>query len=390
MKNKPTFMILHASSGSGHTRAAEALVKECENRSDIGTVSKVDALEYTNTLFRDFYAKLYEQMVTRTPDLWRLWYETSNEPWKTDRMRLMLDKLNLQGLAKLIKEQNPDMAICTHFLPAELISDMIDKGEINTRLVIVVTDFYVHAMWLSSVFNRYFVTHNESAVHLQALGFPADRVTVSGIPIDSVFGVSYDRASLCKQYGLNENLPTVLLSAGTFGMESAAAVADALLKLVTPVQVVILCGRNEKLRQRLTDFAVSVNQPFPHFHIEGYTTCMHEWMALADLFIGKPGGLTTAECMASGLPMVIYQPIPGQEEHNSDHLLENGVAIKCSELLTLSYKLDELFNNPDRLQNMREKAKHLGAPRAAQTVIDTLVKHMNDQPSNVHPGFHKR
>jgi processive 1,2-diacylglycerol beta-glucosyltransferase len=381
--NKPKIMVLHASSGSGHTRAAQALVQECQIHPQIGSVLNVDTLEYTNPLFRDFYAKLYEQMVTRTPDLWRIWYETSNEPWKTDRMRLMLDKINLQDLVKLIQHEQPDITLCTHFLPAEIISSIIKDGKIKTRLAITVTDFYVHAMWLSRVFHRYFVAHEESREHLRALGFPHDRITVSGIPIAPVFRLPRDKQTLRQQYDLDPSLPLILLSAGTFGMESAANTAQALTKLETPVQLVAICGRNDELRQHLQTIADQSPAPFPRFRIEGYTQVMHEWMAMADLFIGKPGGLTTAESLASQLPMVVWQPIPGQEEHNSDHLLENGAAIKCSELLTLPYKIDTLLRDPDRLAAMQRNARRISHPSASRDVIDTLLKHLNDHPQNL-------
>jgi processive 1,2-diacylglycerol beta-glucosyltransferase len=346
-------------------------------------VLNVDALAYTNNLFRDFYAGLYERIVQRTPDLWGLWYETSNEPWKTDNMRLMLDKIGLKDLVKYLQQEKPDIALCTHFLPAEIISHLLSRGELDTRLAVVVTDFYVHAMWLSKAFHHYFVAHDESRVHLNMLGFPLDRITASGIPIDPAFLDPGDPQPLRRRYGMEMQLPLILISAGTFGMESAEDVVRMLRRLQTPVQVAVICGHNADLQQRLRQFADHYQEAFPRFRIEGYTDKMHEWMAMADLLIGKPGGLTTAEAMAVGLPMVVHHPIPGQEEHNSDHLLENGAAIKCSEILTLHYKVDQVLQSPQRLPAMRTAARKLAAPRAAQRIIDKLVEQVGRFPHNM-------
>jgi len=386
--NAPKIMILHATSGSGHTRAAEALTKVGERHPGVGSVLNIDTLAYTNKIFREFYAGLYDQMITRTPDLWGMWYETSNEPWKTDRMRLMLDKINLQDLVDLIEEEKPDIALCTHFLPAEIISHIISKGKGDTRLAIVVTDFYVHAMWLSRMFHQYFVAHEESRVHLEMLGFPRERITVSGIPIDPVFTESYDPAALRASYGIRADIPLILLSAGTLGMDSAEDVVRMLKRLQTPATVVVICGNNDDLHGRLQRFVDTYQHDHPVYRIEGYTDKMHEWMAMADIFIGKPGGLTTAEAMTSGLPMAIYHPIPGQEEHNSDHLLENGAAIKCSEILTLPYKIDQLLQDGQRLSMMKISALELAFPHAAEKVMDTLVANMEQHPHNltVHTG----
>ncbi|NCC49991.1 MAG: glycosyltransferase [Spartobacteria bacterium] len=381
-------MILHATSGSGHTRAAEAVAKVAARHPRVGEVINIDALDYTNAIFREFYSGMYEQMVTRTPDLWGMWYETSNEPWKSDKMRLMLDKLNLQDLVKRITDEKPDIAVCTHFLPAEIISHIISKGLVDTRLAIVVTDFYVHAMWLSRIFHRYFVAHEESRAHLEMLGFPGERVTVSGIPIDPVFTETHDPAALRAAYGIRPDLPLILVSAGAFGLDSAEDVVRMMKRLQTKVTVAVVCGQNTELRERLQTFVDKSACDYPIYRIEGYTEAMHEWMAMADLFIGKPGGLTTAEAMTSGLPMAIYQPIPGQEEHNSDHLLEFGAAIKCSEILTLPYKVDKLLQDEPRMAAMKMSALELAFPHAAETVVDTLVDNMKLSPHNltVHTG----
>jgi processive 1,2-diacylglycerol beta-glucosyltransferase len=368
-------LILSASAGTGHVRAAEALEKVFLKQPGVGQVRNIDALRFTNRLFRDFYSKLYIQLVQKAPTILGIVYNTTDEPWKTDRMRLMLDRLNTGPLERFIKKFKPDITVCTHFLPSEIISYLISKGKLDARLSIVVTDFDVHAMWLSRTFHRYFVALEESKVHLEVLGLPGDHITVSGIPIDPAFAEPVDKDKLRREAGFDTDRPLFLISGGALGVSPAVGVLDALTRLKHPAQAVVICGKNEEMKAEMEALAARVQEANKGltFRVLGYTNEMHRWMQMSDLFIGKPGGLTTAEALACGLPMVIVAPIPGQEDRNSDHLLEKGIAIKCNEFTTLAYKIDGLLDHPEILESMRSKAKWYGRPNAAQTIVETLL-----------------
>ena len=370
-------LILSVSAGTGHTKAAEALEKVFRQQPDVGEIRNVDALRFTNKLFRDFYSKLYIRLVHKAPSILGFVYRNSDEPWKTDRMRLMLDRLNTGALERFISKFKPDITVCTHFLPAEIISYLISKDKLNAQLSIVVTDLDVHAMWLCRTFHRYFVALEESKIHLQVLGFPGDNITVSGIPIDPVFSQIGDRNTLRAEAGFDIHRPLFLVSGGALGVSPAAGVLDALARLRRPAQAIVICGKNADMQASLEKQAKAIEETVPGLNIRviGYTNEMHRWMQMADLFVGKPGGLTTAECLASGLPMVIVSPIPGQEERNSDHLLEKGIAIKCNEFTTLAYKIDALLDEPARLKTMRERALFYARPHAAETIVDSLLNH---------------
>lgn len=376
-------MILSASAGTGHLRAADALSAVCATHPRIGEVMNVDALTYTNKLFRDFYSKLYIQMVKKTPTFLGWWYDKFDEPWRTAKTRLMMNRLNTRTLVKQIHEFNPDITICTHFLPAEIISHLITEKKISTRLSIVVTDFDVHAMWLCKAFHHYFVALEESREHLKAMGFPEKRITVSGIPISPEFALAHDRAALRARHGLSMDRPVILLSAGALSVGPAEFIVRALARMKTPAQVVVICGKNEELKARVEEQVKSHRDSPVTYTILGYTNVMHEWMALSDLYLGKPGGLTTAESLAANLPMLIFQPIPGQEERNADHLLEEGAAIRCNQITTMAYKIDLLFQDPERLKSMADAARRIARPHAAQTVVDTLVDQINVSPIRV-------
>jgi processive 1,2-diacylglycerol beta-glucosyltransferase len=382
-------LILSASAGTGHVRAAEALEKVFRQQPGVGEVRNIDALRFTNKLFRDFYSRLYIHLVQKAPTVLGIVYNSTDEPWKTDRMRLMLDRLNTGPLERFIAKFKPDITVCTHFLPAEIISYLINKGKLNARLSIVVTDLDVHAMWLCRTFHRYFVALEESKIHLQVLGLPADNITVSGIPIDPAFAQIEDRAALRIEAGFDPRRPLFLISGGALGVSPAAGVLEGLSRLRHPAQAVVICGKKPELQESLEKQAREIEASVPglKFKILGYTDEMHRWMQMSDLFIGKPGGLTTAESLASGLPMVIVAPIPGQEERNSDHLLEKGIALKCNEFTTLAYKIDGLLDQPAQLHAMREKALAYSRPHAAATIVDTLLNRPVEEAAQVVPSI---
>ena len=367
---KKRVLIISTSAGTGHVRAGDALTKVFEEHPDVGEVVHSDALDFTNKLFRDFYSKLYARLVQTAPEFLGWWYKESDEPWKTDGMRLMLDRLNTGPLVKFIRQFKPHITVCTHFMPAGIISHLIAKNLLDAHLSIVVTDLDFHAMWLSRTFHRYFVAIEETRAHLEELGLPKDRITVSGIPIDPEFAVPIDRLATRVEYGLHPTRPTLLLSAGALGVGPAEFVVQRLKNLRSRTQTIVVCGRSRETREKVMQ---EVGKDHENFKVFGYTGRMPELMKISDLFIGKPGGLTTSEALACGLPMVIVSPIPGQEERNSDHLLEDGVAIKCNEMTTIPYKIDNLLNDPDRMEAMRAKAFALSRPNAARTIVETLV-----------------
>lgn len=368
---KKRVLILSASAGTGHVRAADALAKAFAEDPRVEAVENIDALRYTNKLFRDFYSKLYIRLVRSAPEVLGWLYKSSDEPWKGDEVRLRLDRLNTQPLVKFIRKFKPDITVCTHFMPTGIISHLIARHKLEAHLSVVVTDLDMHAMWLSRVFHRYFVAIDETRAHLEALGLPAERITVSGIPIDPVFAEPIDRRAVAPAYGLDPAKTTLLLSAGALGVSPTEIAVGRLMQLKHDTQTIVICGKNEDLQGRIGALVGTGN---PNFKILGYTNRMHELMKISDLFVGKPGGLTTSESLACGLPMVIIAPIPGQEERNSDHLLEDGAAVKCNEMTTIPYKIDSLLDDPARLASMRRNAQKLGRPNAARTIARTLIE----------------
>lgn len=372
---KQRVLIISASAGTGHVRCGQALEKAFRADPRTGEVVHLDALNYTSKLFRDFYSTLYEKVIRDAPQLFGWAYRASDEPWKNERVRTKLEQVNTHRLVKVIRQFDPHVTVCTHFLPVGIISHLISKRVIDPHLSIVVTDLDCHAMWLARVFDRYFVALDETKAHLEALGMPGAQITVSGIPIDPVFSAPIDRTAARASHGLHPEKLTLLLSAGALGIGPTEVIVERLLEVRHDIQAMVICGKSAELRERMERL---VGAESTRFRILGFSDRMHELMRMSDLFIGKPGGLTTAEVLACGLPMVITSPIPGQEERNSDHLLEKGVAIKCNELMTLPFKIERLLDDPAKLQSMRASALALGRPAAAANVVNTLLDERSD------------
>jgi processive 1,2-diacylglycerol beta-glucosyltransferase len=363
-------LIMSASVGTGHVRAGEALAKAFRARPEVEEVVCDDALEHTNPLYKELNSSLYAVLSEVAPDFLGWWYEQTNEPWKSDKVLRTVERLNTRPLVDFVKDFRPDGIVCTHFTPAGVLSHLIARGELDAQLGVVVTDYHFHAFWLMRAFHWYFVAHDEDRVHMTELGLPADRIRVTGIPIDPAFADPLDRGPVLEKFDLRPDRPILLVSAGALGVSPAGVIVRRLLTLGDVAQMVIVCGRNERLRAEIEELVVG--RPGT-YRVIGYTTEMRELLGVADLLLSKPGGLITSEAMACGLPMVMFDPVGGQEVRNAYVLLENGAAIKCAESTLLPYKVGRLLANPERLAQMRSNARRLGRPGSALSIARIVV-----------------
>jgi processive 1,2-diacylglycerol beta-glucosyltransferase len=367
-------LIISVSAGAGHLRAAQAVEKAFALLGAAKEVRNVDALQYTNKLFHKLYSQAYIDIVNKMPEVWGWLYDQFDKPWHNERRRLAFDKLNIRPFVNMLEQYQPDMTVCTHFLPAEVISWLIEKHRLHTLQAITITDFDVHAMWLCRHYEHYFVALDETKAHLEDLGVPPDKVTASGIPIDPVFAQKTDKVQMRLKLGLDASLTTILVSAGGFGVGPIEQLIQSLAKLQHNVQAVAVCGKNEELKDRVDELVADLPTANPvKFKSIGFTSEMDSYMSAADLVLGKTGGLTTAEALAKGLGFVIVNPIRGQEERNADHLLEEGAAIRCNNLPVLSYKIDRLLDDPVRLGALQANARRLGRPNAACDIVKKLI-----------------
>lgn len=365
--NRPV-LILSAASGAGHVRAAEALVAAFAARGE--DARHIEVLKHTNPLFRRLYSDLYVDFVNKRPELLGWMYNALDRPWQFQKRRLAMDRLSTGKLVKLIGRENPRLVVCTHFLPAEILVHLKRKKLLDVSIGVVVTDIDAHAMWLYRNIDWYFVAREETRVYLASLGIPEQTIHVTGIPIDPVFGIQKPREEIRRTLGLDPGLTTVLVSAGGFGVGPVESLIRAVQEIRHPIQLVVICGRNAQLERRLAALS-GTRHPMK---VVGFTRDMDAWMAASDILVGKAGGLTSAEALARGLVLVIVNPIPGQEERNCDHFLEDGVAIRCNNLPALAYKVDALLDNRDRFRLMRRAVTVLARPHAAAEIVSIILQ----------------
>lgn len=366
-------LVLSASAGAGHVRAADALVKEFARQGNVTDVQHWDMLKYTTKIFSHLYSKTYLDLINRAPTMLGILYEHTDKPWQNQRLRLAFEKFNAGPFLTKVEEYEPTIIACTHFTPAFLLANLVERKRLAVKPSVVITDFDVHAMWLVSQYEHYFCMNEEAKVYLSRMGIRPQRIYVSGIPVDPVFRQTKDKALTRQKLGLKEDVFTIMVSAGGFGVGPVGLIIEELMSLDHPAQIVAICGRSTDLKAQLDIIAHQHSRSKIRLHPVGFTTEMDEYMAAADILISKPGGLTTSEAMARGLPMCVMNPVPGQEERNSDHLLESGAAIRCNAIEVLTFKLKQLLDNPQRMVKMRHAALQMGRPDAAEVIVKRLL-----------------
>jgi processive 1,2-diacylglycerol beta-glucosyltransferase len=362
-------LILSVSAGAGHVRAAQALEAAAKSAEPPLAATHLDLLALVPKEFRKLYGEQYIKLVDRAPQLWSYLYTKTDRPSRDSlvgRLKRAAEKLNTRRLQSEIGRLRPDVILCTHFLPAELLSRQKAKGAPLPPLWVQVTDFDVHALWVHPHVDRYCVASEEVAFRLADRGVPRAKISVTGIPVMPQFSARLDRGECAAGLGIRPERFTVALMAGGAGVGAIDELAARLLRAADDLQVVALAGRNAELLARLRKLAKSFPQQlFPL----GFTTTVERVMSAADLVITKPGGLTVSECLARHKPMLLVSPIPGQEERNADYLLEAGAALKAVDAATLEFKLGLLLADPSRLRAMGEAAHRTARPHAARDVI---------------------
>ena len=367
-----TIAVLSVSAGAGHVRAAQALQAAAEGYQGVNLIH-IDVMDLVPKLFRKIYAETYIDIVERHPAFWGYLY-TLTDREKADapmgRLRAAIERLNTRQLDRVLRAIAPDQVICTHFLPAQLLSRELAKGTFQRPVWVQVTDFDVHALWIQPHLAGYFAASDEVAWRMIERGIPRSAIHVTGIPIMPVFGESQSRIRCAAELGVDPSTTTLLMMSGGAGVGGIERLAERLLGLDLDFQLIALAGRNDALLEQLR--MVAARYP-DRLYPMGFTRTIERVMAVADLAITKPGGLTTSECLAVGLPMLVISPIPGQEERNADYLLENGAALKACDEGALTYRVNRLLSEPGLLDRLRDNAHRLGKPGAARAVLDIVL-----------------
>lgn len=378
MKN-PHLLVLSVSAGAGHVRAAQALVATAERDYPHATITHLDVMDFVPASFRKLYADSYIKLVDKAPLLWAYLYQNTDSQPETSlvtSIRRHIERLNTRALKKEISRIAPDAIICTHFLPAELASRRISTGEVMPPIWVQVTDFDVHGLWIHPHMQGYFVASDEVAARLEARGIATEHIKVSGIPIMPQFSTALNLTLCANEVGIDPNKITILMMSGGLGVGNLANMAKALLQLPNDFQIIALAGKNQTMLEELQ--ALAARHPARLLPM-GFTNSIEKLMAISDIAITKPGGLTSSECLAMHLPMIVVSPIPGQEERNADYLLESGAAVKAVDIPALCYKVQKLTQNPAHLDVMRERMAKVAKPTAANTVLAHVLSALTNQ-----------
>lgn len=375
-------LVLTGSVGSGHTRAAQAVVESMLRSGQAEDAEVVDVLGQAWSVFRGLYRDAYISLIERAPGVVG-WLYRSSDSTKGGSLRRSIQRLALARMRGLIATERPDTIVCTHFLAAELVNGMVERGEWRGAFAVVVTDLDAHGLWAACPrADRWFVAIAETREILAGKGVPRERIVISGIPIMGAFSAQHPpREEIRLRLGLPPDHPMILVSGGGVGVSRLETTLESLLGLQAECGIALVCGKNQALRARAQAI---LNRAVPAARarcvVLGFTERMHELMHAADLSVGKPGGLTSSEALAMGLPMAVLNPVPGQEERNSDHLLEWGVAIRLNSPESIRWRVDTLLADGKRLREMREAARSRARPFAADAVVESLRRlHAGEQ-----------
>jgi processive 1,2-diacylglycerol beta-glucosyltransferase len=368
-------LIATVTAGAGHLQAAAALEEAWGQLRPRDTLQRLDVLDFTPRLYRKIYVEGYVKLVEHAPELWAHMFKQTDNPAlirKLSRFRRTLAGVTTNKFLKQLKKFRPEAVLCTHYMPLEIMGRFKAKARRHPVPVTasVVTDFEAHALWMESGVDLYCVAAEETKARLVARGAPPEAVAVTGIPVAAKFGAPVEAAQVRKRLGLRDDIPVLLVLGGGFGMGPVAQIMRELDKIERPIQVVVVCGRNEELRREL-----AIQDRRHPAHVLGFVTNMQELMAVSSLVITKPGGLTSSESLAMGKPILVLNPIPGQEAANSDFLLEHGAAAKANRVEDLPFRLDKLLGS-GRLAEMAAAAAALAKPHAASEICGQVLRRL--------------
>jgi processive 1,2-diacylglycerol beta-glucosyltransferase len=366
-------LILHASTGAGHQRAAEALGKAFAIENGNAEVAVRDILDFTSSMFRKTYGRGYLDVVRKAPELWGFMYARSDRKALSPshrKIRSIFNEINAGAFNRFCKTFDADILVCTHFMPLEILARKQRLRWRDVPLYCVVTDFAVHALWIAKNVDCYYVATEEARRQLIRKGQPADKIRITGIPVDPVFSQSDTNENARRKLNIDPATPTILLLSGGFGIGPTVDLIRSFRQAPTKCQLLVVAGANEKLRKEALAAADELTMPVKVF---GFVDTIHELMDASDIVISKPGGLTTSEVLAKGKPMLAIDPIPGQEQRNCEYLLEAGAAARLYEPEDAPDKVRSILEDPCRMQRMQQNARAIRHPNAARDIARDIL-----------------
>lgn len=357
--------ILTLSVGSGHVRAAEMIQHALADGEDDVEVQTLDAVEMGRAWFRLVYVQPYWWMLRTAPSLWRALFERRHQKQHGSTAPPWVFRHGCKGVLNRVKALNPKLVIATEIAAAETAALGRREGRFNAPILAVLTDFHAEPPWAQREIDFYCVASEDARVQLIGWGVSPNRILVCGIPIDPAFSLSYDKAELRRSLGLAHNRPVVLVMGGGMGPAPLDQIVASLEHCGQPLQVVAVAGLDREMRDRVARLRGKIAVDLRVF---GWADNITELMAASDLLITKPGGLTIAEALAMGLPMLLTHPIPGPEERHQRYLEQHAAAVTADTLMEIPRLASRLLANPQEREQMSQRAREFSRPDAAYSV----------------------
>lgn len=377
-------LIMSASTGGGHNRAAKAMKDEIEKKCIDGehiTCEIIDSLKLINTTMDKIISSGYEKSAKYTPKAWGGVYKMSdaNIVSKHEYKGNLFNTLLASKLKKLLKERKPDLIIGTHPFPMIALSTLKKKYPYRNAfnsffvppLISVLTDYTAHSTYIQDEIDYYIAGDEYVKEVLISEGVDGDKIKPYGIPVEKSFLEHREKSVVLEELGLAPDKFTVLLMGGSFGAGNIKDTLKELLEIDRDFQIIVITGRNETLKEKL-EKSLEKHDIDKNISILGFTQDMNDILSAVDIIVSKPGGLTTTECLLKELPMIIPYYIPGQEEENMDFLSNCGAALRTSKKFTISVLLKVLIDNPTRMELLKNNIKSVKKQNTAEDIANLV------------------
>lgn len=370
-------LIFYGSYGSGHLSAARSIKEYIDMNYHETETILIDCIESINKIINKVSVKAYYDITKRAPLVWKkVYYSAGNGSFS--HVSNAANKIMSVKFIKIINEYNPDLIISTHPFSSQMCAILKKKRKLSCKVATVMTDYAPHSQWLvcSDFMDYYFVAHSGMRDALCKTGIAENKVFATGIPLSNRFLLHYDKEQTLKEFGLSPQKNTILFfTNGAVGFRKSQTyeILQNLIELFPSFQVVAVAGKNAKSKKHF-DTLVENTHSQNSVKILEYTNKVPELMSVSDLVITKPGGLTTTESLASGLPIIVINPYPGQEEENAEFLEENGVAVWLKKGTDIKDFLTHLFNDKEKIKKMKINARRLAKKNSTKDICEILLK----------------
>lgn len=375
-------LIFSATFGLGHVRAANAIIEELRFKEPNTKITHLDFGTFLSKTFNTLVKNTYIELIKHTPKLWgKLYYSTSKISSGSVFQRF-LNGLGRKEFVKFIGDLQPDLVICTYPTVAGVLAQQRLNGVLDVPLVTVVTDYAVHSQWIHAGVDLYIVGCKRVYDGLVARGINPSSIRITGIPVSSKFEGKLDQQDMLKKLGLRPSLPTVLVMGGAYGVLGGARwICKTLSEMSLPVQSIVVCGQDKKLFKDLDPLIVDNKNPIVRY---GFVKNVHELMSAADFIITKAGGLTVSEALTKRVPLLIFRPIPGQEEENSIYIESIGAGRVAKNEEELEKIIFDLLEHPKQLERMRFSAAKEVPGRAAEKAVEDILQLLEKRKYMMH------